>query len=46
MQIQLGCGAYYKRWKVPMARESCFEINALKWLCHKEVSFQILVAFV
>jgi hypothetical protein len=45
MQIQLGCGAYYERRKILMARESCFLNKCIEIACHKEVSFQMLVAF-
>ena len=46
MQIQLGCGAYYERRKISMARESCFLNKRIETACHKEVSFQMLVAFI
>jgi hypothetical protein len=46
MQIQLGCGAYYERRKISMARESCFLHKRIEIACHKEVSFQMLVAFI
>jgi len=39
MQIQLGCGAYYERRKISMARESCFLNKRIEIACHKEVFF-------
>ena len=46
MQIQLGCGAYYERRKISMARECCFLNKRIEIVCHKEVSFQMSVAFI